>query len=122
MVLKREEAFIFAAASSAWAAVEWWGRGPSPRVAGDGLCRSLPSQVLVAALSFRLQLVCGCRCRGLSLKGDAYQCSDEPKKVPECLLPGPFRMLGPGMDTGDFRGGSDVISDRKEFKGGDPTV
>ncbi|XP_043740157.1 uncharacterized protein LOC122681788 [Cervus elaphus] len=46
------------------------------------------------------------RVPGLSLKGDAYQRSDEPKKVPECLLPRPFRMLDPRMDTGDFRGGS----------------
>lgn len=50
------------------------------------------------------------------MKGDAYQRSDEPKKVPECLLPRPFRMLDPRMDTGDFRDGTDVISDRKEFK------
>ena len=53
---------------------------------------------------------------------DAYQRSDKRKKVPECLLPRPSQMLDPGMDTGDFRGGSDVISDRKEFKGGDPTM
>lgn len=120
-MLKREEAFIFAAASSAWAAVEWWGRGPSPRVGGDGPCRSLPSQVLVAALSSTSSSSVAVGA-GAVPERDAYQRSDKRKKVPECLLPRPSQMLDPGMDTGDFRGGSDVISDRKEFKGGDPTM
>lgn len=117
VVLKREERVIFAAGGGCGYPVPGkpWssggrvtpGRGRDQQVAailGPGDQALLPPPAPV----------CVWGCQGCPWKGDPYQGPDGPKKLLDMsALPGHFCVQSPGVDAGDFRDGSGVISHGK---------